>query len=172
MDLSNDQRFSVLMAELEERYGSAHKIRERTTQFIVWISGLAIGLAWLLISDGIPSISQRWSLTFLVLALYLGASHLLRGLHRGAHSNREAMIRVERALGLFDKGLYLPEQSVLPDVYTNTKPTWSHDSRTLPGWVTLVAVILIALIWSAPAKKSADPNEKQSVPAAKEISRG
>ncbi len=172
MDLSNDQRFDVLKAELEERYGSAHKIRERTTQFIVWISGMAIGLAWLLINDGIPSTPQRWALTLLVVALYLGTAHLLNGLHRGARSNREAMIRVERALGLFEKGLYLPEQSILPDVYTNTKPTWSHDSRTLPVWATIVAVILIALIWSAPGKKCPDAPDKQPQPAGKDISRG
>jgi hypothetical protein len=46
----------------------------------------------------VPSTSQRWALTFLVLALYLGTSHLLSGLHRGAGSNRTAMIRVEQAL--------------------------------------------------------------------------
>jgi len=172
MELTNDQRFQVLMAELQERYDASHKIRERSMQFTLWISGMAIGLAWLLICDGVPSTSQRWALTFLVLALYLGTSHLLSGLHRGAGSNRTAMIRVEQALGLFEKGTYLPEQSVLPAVYTNTKPSWSHDSRTLPVWATLVALILIVLIWATPGAKRPDAPCKQTQPVRKDVSRG
>ncbi|NQT20108.1 MAG: hypothetical protein HQ592_10420, partial [Planctomycetes bacterium] len=84
MQLSDDQKFQVLIAELEERYGASHKIRERSSQFTLWISGMAIGLAWVLINGCILSVGQRISLTVFTLALSFGALLLLRGLLRGA----------------------------------------------------------------------------------------
>lgn len=50
IQLNNDQKLQVLITELQERYNASHKIRERSTQFTLWISGMAIGLGWLLIS--------------------------------------------------------------------------------------------------------------------------
>jgi ABC-type Fe3+ transport system permease subunit len=67
IQLSDDQKFQVLLAELAERYNAAHKIRERSTQFTLWLSGFAIGLAWLLVSQSPLPTSQRIGLTLLIL---------------------------------------------------------------------------------------------------------
>jgi hypothetical protein len=78
MKLTDEQKFEVLKAELDERYNAAHKIRERSTQFTLWLSGMAIGLAWLLLSQNPLSSAQRTALTFLVLALFCWRSLLCR----------------------------------------------------------------------------------------------
>ena len=135
IDMTVEQKFQVLMAALQERYDSSHKIRDRSTQFTLWISGMAIGLAWLLVSEAILSLSQRLALTLLAAVLYLGALFLVRALQRGSCRNREAMIRVERALGMHEKGYYLPDAALLPDQYGQTARKWSHDSCTLPIWL-------------------------------------
>jgi hypothetical protein len=50
------------------------------------------------------------------------------------------MIRVERALGLFEKSSTCPSRSILHDVTPTPSPP-EPDSRTLPVWATIVAVI-------------------------------
>jgi hypothetical protein len=160
MELTAEQKFQVLMAALQERYDSSHKIRDRSTQFTLWISGLAIGLAWLLVSEAALSVPQRLALTLLAAVLYLGALVVVRALQRGSCGNRDAMIRVERALGMHEKGCYLPDTSLLPDQYSQTKRKWSHDSCTLPLWLSLVALTLVILIWSSPCP----PKQQQTQP--------
>lgn len=160
-DMTGEQKFQVLMAELQERYDSAHKIRDRSTQFTVWISGLAIGLAWLLVSEASLSVPQRLALTLLAAVLYLGALVLVRALQKGACGNREAMIRVERALGMHEKGCYIPDTTLLPDHYGHTARKWSHDSCTLPIWLSLVALTLVILIWTAPCPQKQQQGEQK-----------
>ena len=48
--LDDNQKLQVLMIGLQERYHASHQIRGRSIQFALWISGMAIGLSWLLIS--------------------------------------------------------------------------------------------------------------------------
>jgi hypothetical protein len=50
MEIPEDQKIKVLMAQLEERYTASHKMRDRSMQFGLWILGLGLGMAWVLIS--------------------------------------------------------------------------------------------------------------------------
>jgi uncharacterized membrane protein len=49
IEIDNNNKLQMLMLILQERYNAAYLIRERSMQFVLWISGLAIGLSWLLI---------------------------------------------------------------------------------------------------------------------------
>lgn len=75
------------MLQLQERYSASHKMRERGTQFTLWISGMAIGLAWLLISQTGMTLTQRIALTLLIGALSAGSLIFIRGLQKGAITN-------------------------------------------------------------------------------------
>jgi len=158
IEISNEQKFEVLIGQLEERYGAAHKIRERSTHFTLWITGMAIGLAWLLINDCVLGVGQRISLTVFTAALFFGACFLLKGLFRGAAINRATLARVEAALSLYDKDAYLPGESILPAAYRDPKPAKSHDCCTLLVWICIVAVALVAIIWTAPYPSDAGPS--------------
>ena len=148
IQLSEDQKLQVLLAELQERYNASHKIRERSIKFTLWISGMAIGLGWLLISQKVLVLPQRIALTLLVLALFGGTLYFLMGLRRGFQKNREAMIRSERALGMYDSGVYLADCTLLPEEYSHTKRKWSEHFHTLYVWLILVAVSLLILTWT------------------------
>jgi hypothetical protein len=150
MHLSEDQKLQVLLAELQERYNASHKIRERSTRFTLWISGMAIGLAWLLISPTSLMLTQRIALTLLIVALFGGALFFILGLQRGFNKNREAMIKSERALGMHDSGVYLENSALLPPEYNNTNRNWSDHFNTLCVWLILVAVSLSILTWTCP----------------------
>lgn len=148
--LSEDQKLQVLLVELQERYNASHKIRARSIQFTLWISGMAIGLGWLLISQKPLFFSQRAALTLLIAALFAGTVYFIMGLRRGFRKNREAMIRCERALGMHEPGIYLNDQSLLPAEYSTTERKWSDHFFTLCVWLILVAMALFILTWSCP----------------------
>ena len=153
MHLNEDQKLQVLLAGLQERYNASHKIRERSIQFTLWISGMAIGLGWLLISQKELVIPHRVSLTLLILALFAGTIYFLMGLRRGFRKNREAMINCEHALGMHDSGVYLTEESLLPFEYSRANRKWSDHFHTLYAWLILVAVSLLILTWTCPKPK-------------------
>jgi len=150
MDLSEDQKFQVLFAELQERYNASHKIRERSIRFTLWISGMAIGLGWLLITQKTLMLSQRIALTLLILALFAGTLFFIMGLKRGFRKNRESMINTERALGMYDSGAYFEGIPLLPEEYSQLKGKWSDHFHTLYVWLILVALALIILTWTSP----------------------
>ena len=121
MLLNEHQKMQVQLSELQERYSAARKMRERSIQFILWISGMPISLGWLLIGQKALVLSQRIALTLLVLALFTGTSYFILRLQRGFRKNREAMIRCERALGMHKPGVYLTDCALLPSEYDKTK---------------------------------------------------
>jgi hypothetical protein len=161
IQLSDDQKFQVLLAEMAERYNAAHKIRERSTQFTLWLSGFAIGLAWLLVSQSPLSTSQRIGLTLLIAILFCAAFYFIVGLGRGFRANREAMVRVERALGMYDSGVYFTDSALLPPEYGLTNRKWSHHFFTLYVWLAVTAVSLLYLTWTRPlTEKEVSPTNK------------
>jgi len=161
MELIEDQKLKILLAALQERYNASHKIRERSIQFTLWISGMAIGLGWLLISQKALVFSQRVALTLLILALFAGTIYFLTGLRRGFRKNREAMINCERALGMHDSGVYLADGALLPAEYSLTNRRWSEHFHTLYVWLILMAVSLLILTWTcSEPTRNLSPNTK------------
>ena len=163
--LNDDQKVSVLLAILQERYNASHKIRERSIKFTLWISGMAIGLGWLLISQKSLFLPQRIALTLLILALFAGTLYFLMGLRRGFQKNREVTINCERALGMHDDGVFSSDDPLLPKEYTLTKRRWSDHFHTLYGWVILVGISLLILTWTCE-----DPSKKVSPDIKTELS--
>ncbi len=161
MNLDDDQKLQVLLADLQERYSASHMIRERSVKFTLWISGMAIGLGWLLISQKALTLPQQVALTLLILALFAGTLYFLMGLRRGFQKNREAMINCESALGMHESGIYLKDVPLLPIEYRNTNRKWSDHFLTLYMWLILVAVSLLILTWTCPEPaKSLSPKVK------------
>ena len=152
VQLKDDHKIQVLLIELQERYTAAHKMRERSTLFTIWLSGMAVGLAWLLISQKTLVLSQQFALTLLIATLWIGAGIFILGLRKGFQSNREAMIKSERALSMYETGTYLKEDSLLPAAYKRTSGKWNDHFSTLCIWMCVVAFSLLVLAWTCPDK--------------------
>jgi len=150
VQLKDDQKIQVMLIQLQERYAAAHKMRERSTKFTIGLSGMAIGLAWLLVSHQTLSFYQRIALTLLIATLWTGAGIFILGLRKGFQSNRKAMIKSERALGMYETGIYLNDDSLLPVTYKLTNSKWSHHFSTLCVWLCFVAISLLILAWTRP----------------------
>jgi len=148
--LNEDQKLQVLITELQERYNASHKIRERSTQFTLWISGMAIGLGWLLISQKTLVLTQKIALSLLIAALFAGTLYFIMGLRRGFQKNRGTMIKCEHALKMHDSDVYLADTTLLSDEYNSTNRKWSDHFCTLCVWLFLVAISLLILTWTSP----------------------
>ncbi len=163
--LNDDQKVQVLLTQLQERYCASHNMRERSTQFVLWISGMAIGLAWLLISQPNIALMQRIALTLLIAALSIGSLIFIKGLQKGFINNRKAMIACERSLKMYETGAYIAERSLLPDAYAKNNRRWSDHFNTLIVWLSIITVSLIILTWTCPQTPVADT---QSAPRLEE----
>ena len=162
VQLKDDHKIQVLLIELQERYAAAHKMRERSIRFSIWLSGMAVGLAWMLISHKTLVLSQRLALTLLISTLWAGAGIFILGLRKGFQSNRIAMIKSELALCMYEPGIYLKEESLLPATYKQTNSKWNDHFSTLCIWLCVVALSLLVLAWTCPdhAKIGLSPNEQ------------
>lgn len=152
IQLKDDQKIQVLLIELQERYAAAHKMRDRSTRFTIWLSGMAVGLAWLLISQKTLVLSQRLALTLLIATLWTGAGIFIMGLRKGFQSNRKAMIKSEQALGMYETGIFFKEKSLLPSAYKRTNSKWNDHFSTLCIWLCVIAFSLLVLAWTCPEK--------------------
>ena len=150
MELTNDQKVQILLVELQEQYNASHKIRERSIQFTLWISGMAIALGWILISQRTLVLSQRIALTLLIATLLVGTFYFVMGLRRGFNKKREALISNESVLGMHDPNIYRTGSPLLPTEYSVTKRKWGDHFHTLYIWLILVAISLLILTWTCP----------------------
>jgi|GEM_PF-893914 len=150
VQLKDDHKIQILLIELQERYAAAHKMRERSTRITIWLSGMAVGLAWLLISQKTLAFSQRLALTLLIATLWIGAGIFILGLRKGFQSNRMAMIKSEQALGMYETGIYLKKESLLSAAYKRTNSKWNDHFSTLCIWLCVVALSLLVLAWTCP----------------------
>lgn len=161
--LSQEQQFQVLMAQLQERYTAWHHIRARSTQFALWIVGMAIALSWKLIETPCANVPQRIAATVLVTLLAAVSVYFLSGLATGCKHTRKALIRVETALGNHEPNCYLQGEALLPNQYKSTKARPSSHFLTLYALLTVTAGYLLFAIWMP--VQGAVPNHKSALAA-------
>lgn len=154
--IDDEMKIQILMMGLQERYNASHQIRGRSIQFALWISGMAIGLSWLLICQTSLGLFQQIALTLLIGTLFSGTIYFMAGLRKGFNNNRKAMVTCERALLMHEPGVYLTDEPLLPEEYKNTEKKWSDHFRTIYAWLILVALSLVILTWSCPNAERQD----------------
>jgi len=150
--LTKEQRYEVLREQLTERYQAAHLIRERGTQFTLWISGMGIGLAWLLIQEVELGLTQKISMTGFVFALAVAAWILLKAQAQGLSNTLQRQARLEEALGLFSKGPDGTMEPILPESYKKAgrRSPWTKHYKGLVVWLILLVISLVSLTWACP----------------------
>ncbi|MDA3923410.1 MAG: hypothetical protein PF904_01765 [Kiritimatiellae bacterium] len=164
LQLSDDQRFQVLMAQMNERYQAWHHMRSRSMQFTLWILGLAVAASWKLLQEPCVDIFQRIASTCLVLLLGGAATYFLKSLEKGVRTNREALINVETALSTHDQSVFLKNKAILPVEYRNTRPRASSHFATLYALLSVTSIYLLAAIWfqSCPSPENNPAKTKRS----------
>ena len=157
-----DQRIQILISGLEERYAASHHMRERSLRFSIWLSGMAFGLAWLLVCGQTFTLAQKTALTTLIGAMAVGAFFFLWSLEKGFQNNRRVMVKFEKALGLHRPGFYLEDELMLPQGYKDTSRRWNGHFSTLCVWLAVVMVSLLVLTWAGPENGRALPEGQKT----------
>ena len=166
MKISEEKKLDVLLAQLRERYDALHKMRDRSMHFVLWILGLGLGMAWLLINETVLTCVQKCAITVLLLVLGIVTFLFVYAIGRGFKANREVMIRTETALELYEKDCYGISESILPPKFSCQKIGWTGHFNTLYGLIIIVFLTLILLTWTNPyklksmgARAPLDPNQ-------------
>lgn len=159
MQIPEEQKLDVILAQLQERYHALHKMRDRSMQFALWILGLGLGMGWLLLSEKALTSPQQGAITLLLLLLGLATLWFIRGIQRGFETTRQIVIRLEKMLELYERGSYGQAEAVLPREYTQTKKKSVGHFETLYGIMIVVFLTLLLLTWMNPCR---DPSGDSS----------
>jgi len=164
MNISEEKKLEILLAQLQERYEALHKMRDRSMQFVLWILGLGLGMAWLLINEIVLTSIQRFVLTLVLLFIGTAVGLFIYAMENGFKANRQIMIRIEKALKLYEKDYYGISEPILPTDFSSQKIRWSGHFQTLYALIFIVFLLLIFLTWTNPCKHGATNVYAPTVP--------
>jgi len=145
---SEKDKIGILLNFLNERYHAAHEMRERSLKFSMWILGyVAVAIPWLLFQRGLCS-GQKTTLTVLTTVLGIAAFLFIRAIHIGFNRNWNLIIKLEEALGCYEKNLYIGSTQLFPEEYRKIKrlSLRSHFSL-IYVWIILAMILTIVFIW-------------------------
>lgn len=150
MELDENQKLTVLLSLLNERYITSHKMRERSLKFTIWVLGFVVGLIWLLIIGDPLALSEKIILTLVVILGISISFWFLYSIMMGFDNNRGVLIKIEEVLGCYKEGYYNKEGTLFPKAYKQKKMgKWSHF-KSIYFLMFPIALLLIVLIWIQP----------------------
>jgi len=166
MIIPDDKKIDLLSAQLQERYEALHRMRDRSMQFVLWILGLGLGLAWLSISELVFTFVQKLAITVLLGVIGIVAIAFVHAIARGFRANREVMIRIEGALCLYDPDCYGTVGPILPSRFSSLKTGWTGHFAMLYILIGVIILLLLVLTWtnpcsSAPRGSGTSPNQTE-----------
>ena len=102
-NFEKENKITVLLTALEERYKSLHVIRERVQNIGIWSLGLMLAAGgYLLQGQFVMPILQKFiSLIGVSVAFYVLRFKYLSDLNKGFKSQQKVAARIEKVLGLF-----------------------------------------------------------------------
>ncbi len=152
MDISEERKLEVILSQLHERYEALHKMRDRSMQFVLWILGFGLGMAWLLINKASFTLAQKILISILLIILGVTTFYFVCSIGRGFNVTRQIIIKMETSLKLYDKNYYNISDSILPSEYSSKKTGLTGHFKTLNALIIVVLLSLIILTWANPCK--------------------
>jgi len=143
-------KIDILLNILNERYHAAHQMRERSLKFAMWILGfVAVAVPWLLFQRGL-CLSQKVALTVLITMLGAATFLFVRAIHVGFNKNWEVIIKLEEALGCYEKNLFINSIQLFPEEYRNIRKISSRSHFSLIYiWIIMASIVTVISIWES-----------------------
>lgn len=150
--ITQELRIKILTDALNERYQALHKIRERVQNTSYWSLGFLITASGWIIQTNTLNFQRKLFITLLFSAGYYLIRHVyLADLYNGFSSQQKVAVRVEKALGLYDKRLFDDENSsIYPEVWkkSGNKDGEGKYFATNFRMIDVGVVIFIIALWS------------------------
>lgn len=159
MEIPDDKKIEILLAQLEERYTALHNMRDRSMQFALWILGFGLGMAWLLISEVTLNILQMVTLAIFLAVIGLLSINFVRAIEQGFNNNRNVVVKIETILKLYEKNTYDSEGSILPKEFSEKKFKASGHFATIYSLMVAIFIFLIILTLTNPCKHNVSSDE-------------
>jgi hypothetical protein len=149
MEIGEQDKVQILLAQLERRYEAIEKIRERVYNISIWTLGIFLGAAGLIVQGNI----QLSLLAKIFLAVAGGFALVailfyVKDLERGFRNQFQVVVQIEMLLGLGKKGFFAPEEELYPSEWTQagTKLGSGRFFRNTYLLLSLGAVVLLVAI--------------------------
>lgn len=149
MQISDEKKVDILVSLLKERYDSAHKLRERSYNFTIWLLGIGVVFIGLVATKQCISLTQKAFISVFVVVIVLLASFFLLSMEKGARKNRRVMIRIEDILGCYQTGFYGGKAALYPTEYMKQTQARSPHFYYLYLWLFTIACCVIGLLWAS-----------------------
>ncbi len=156
MEINENQKITVLLSLLNERYNASHQMRERSLKFAMWVLGFVIiAIPWLLLNRELLTSYIKWSFSIIILILGFFSYWFLIAINRGFNRNRRLLIKIEKALGCYEKNAYIESEQLFPKEYNQQcngkrKINWTYHFITIYAWIFIAIVLVIFFIWFNP----------------------
>ena len=147
MNISDEKKIDILLSLLNERYNASHKMRERSLNFAVWVLGLGIAFAWIILNNISLFLFQKIILTFFIVTIGYLTMNFLSCIETGFKKNQEVMITLEKVLGCYEQSKYSEGISLYPEKYQELEYSKTSHFKSIYKWVWTIIVILLLLIW-------------------------
>ena len=165
MDIQKDKQIDILMAQLTERYSALHNMRDRSTNFGLWILGFGLGMSWLLIKkDVVLTNFQMWLVAIFIFVVGVLSINFIRAINRGFNNNLSIATKIETALKLYEQDYYELKETVLPKDFSKRRFRWSGHFFTLYSLMVAVFLFLIFLTFINPSQIVSQCDNIQSQP--------
>lgn len=148
MKIAREAKTQVLLEALKERYQALHKIRERVQNTSYWTLGFLITASGWIIQSSTLSLNQKSFITFLILAGYMLVRFMyLPDLLKGFQSQQKVTVRIEKALGLFNKNLFTDEkEAIYPESWKKSGNTDGEGKYFITNYRMIDIGVLVFLI--------------------------
>jgi len=148
-ELNNEQKTTILLSALEERYNSIHIIRDRVQNTCIWTLGLLLTAAgWLVQSTTVLTCKQKIIFSiFIVFVFTVVRCFYLKDLNKGFKSQQKIAARIEETLCLYETDVFGNSgSSVYPKEWKNSGDKDGQGNFFSTSYYLLYAGVFILLL--------------------------
>jgi len=88
MQISDDKKIDILLTLWREKHEAAHKMRERSQSFTLWLLGAGLTLGWILLNIDPWPLGKNIAFSGIVFVLWLTALRFLKCIKSGFDNNK------------------------------------------------------------------------------------
>ena len=147
MQITDDKKVDILLTLWREKHEAAHKMRERSQSFALWVLGAGLTLGWILLNSKPWSLGNNIALTAMIFVLWKTTLSFLECIEKGFDNNKDIMVKTEETLGFYAKDMYCLGDSLLPQDYKIACCKETSHFCSLSRWFNVVVILIALIIW-------------------------